>query len=152
MESEDRTVRQWINSAVQVAGTLAVGAYAYLVISFPDGYQISRFSLQIRLFVLGVVAALVMRTFWSLALLPLAIIVGIIAAGVHVGLIGSARQAIAESFTVEVFTLPATVLGAFVATLLPRLFAHGLRALRRALSPAAPVEPATPEQAPPTLR
>jgi len=144
-------VRQWINSAVQVVGTLAVLAYAYLMISFPDGYQISRFSLQLRLFVLGVVAALIMRTFWSLALLPTAIIVGMIAAGIHAGLIQSFQQMVAASVTVEVFTLPATVLGAFLATLLPRLLVRGVRALRRVFTSVAPVEQATTEQAPTTL-
>ncbi|HET9016852.1 MAG TPA: hypothetical protein VFN57_14725 [Thermomicrobiaceae bacterium] len=147
-ESEDVPVRQWINLAVQVGGTLAVLAFAYLVISFPDGYQLSRFSLDIDLFVLAALAALIVRSWWSLALFPTMIIIGILAAGIHVGLIQDLQQLIAESFNVEFFTLPPTVLGAFVATLAPRLIARGIRSLRRSLGPAAAPEPPAPEQSP----
>lgn len=141
-------MRQWINLAVQVGGTLAVLAFAYLVISFPDGYQLSRFSLDIDLFVLAALAALIVRSWWSLALFPTMIIIGILAAGIHVGLIQDLQQLIAESFNVEFFTLPPTVLGAFVATLAPRLIARGIRSLRRSLGPAAAPEPPAPEQSP----
>lgn len=141
-----------IEGAVRTLLTLAVLAYAYLVLSFPDGYQISRFSLQIRLFVLGAAVALVMRSWWSLVLLPTAMIVGIDAAGVRLGLIGSARELVAASFTVEVFTLPATVLGAFLATLVPKLLVRAVRALLGLRSGPGTVgapDPAVPEQAPP---
>ena len=142
-------MRQWINLAVQVVGTLAVLAFAYLVISFPDGFQLSRFSLDIELFLLAVLVALIIRSWWSLALFPTMIIIGILAAGIHVGLIQNLRQLIAESFNVEFFTLPPTVLGAFVATLMPRLIVRGIRSLRRSLGPAALADPSVPEQAPP---
>lgn len=133
------------------AGYIAAALYAYFVIGFPDGYRVSQFSMQIQLFVLAFVLALLIRSFWAVVMLPATVIFSVVLAGIIGGLIRDGRQFVAATFNLEVFMFSATALGALLGTAIPRI----ARRIRRALaepdsSELLPKEPAPDGHEPPS--
>lgn len=121
----------WTNRALWILGIGGAFGYAYLVIGYPSGYELSRFHMQAQVFLVGLVAALLLRSWTSLVYVPAVLIFGIIIAGMASGVIVSFRQAVAGAFTMEVWLFGATALGALIATIAAKL-------LRRRLAHRAP--------------
>lgn len=107
-----------------VAGALAFG---YFAMGYPEGWELGRLSTQGRLVALGFVAALLIRSWWSLAFVPFGVIAGAVAAGIASGAITSFRQGVAGAFVIEFFMYGSTALGALLATVLVKLTRRGLR-------------------------
>ncbi|ACZ37710.1 hypothetical protein [Sphaerobacter thermophilus] len=124
------------------AGYIAAFVFGYFVLGFPDGFTISRFDLQVQLFALGFLLALLVRSFWSVVLLPATVIFAVVLAGITDGLIRNVQQLVAAAFNAEVYLFGATALGTLVGTALPRIARRLWRALSEPeLSELRPKEP-----------
>ncbi|MDI3339032.1 MAG: hypothetical protein QJR03_00725 [Sphaerobacter sp.] len=132
------------------AGYLAAIGYAYLAIGFPNSYEITRLSMQLHLFALGLLLALVIRSFRAVVLVPAAVIFAMVAAGIRDGVISDARQLVAATATTEIFLFGAIALGTFVGTALPRLVRRIGRTRARPEPPAA-LPPQSPSEEPEPL-
>lgn len=124
--------RVWINRGLRAIAIVGAFCYGYFVISWPTGFELSRATLQVKLFVLGVVAAVLLRSFWSIIFVPAAVIIAVVLAGITHGTIGSFRQFVAGAYDIEVWMFPALALSSFLTTLAPYV-ARGVIHLLRLL-------------------
>ena len=142
MEERSTLVAARLGQILGAVGYIAAFVFGYFVLGFPDSFTISRFDLQVQLFALGFTLALLVRSFWSVVLLPATVIFAVVLAGITDGLIGNMQQFVASTFNAEIFLFGATALGTLLGTALPRIARRIWRALSEPeLSELQPKEP-----------
>lgn len=131
------TQSELISRGLRGATFVAMLAYGFFVMGYPSGYTLTHPATHVRLIALGFVGGLLMRSFWSLAFLPFAIIAGAVAAGIRDDLIRNVTQGVAGFAIVEVWTYWSTALGALLGTVLVKLVGRS-RGRRRASATPEP--------------
>lgn len=142
-------MRGSISKVLGWLGFPAAFAYGYFVIGWPTSFEISRYTLQVEIFIVGFLVALLMRTLWSVFLVPAALIFSVVLAGIVQGNILTFREGLAGAFNTELWLFGATALGAFLGTILPRIVRLIRRKLREPYSPDAASLPAADQSSDP---
>lgn len=114
-------MRESVSRLLWWLGLVGAFVFAYAVISYPASRQLITLTAQVKLALVGLVAALLMRSWWSLILIPAAVIAGIMLAGLTLGVIHSFRAAVAGAFIVETFTFGAVAGGAALGMIVRKL-------------------------------